>query len=39
MHDIRDFYAPVGLEMHYPNLNAATGPSAPSSKDLPPTNQ
>jgi hypothetical protein len=39
MHDIRDYYSPNALDIHYPNMNVITEPSAPSSTDLPPSNK
>lgn len=37
MHDIRDFYSPEALEIHYPNRNAATVPATPvAAPDVPP---
>ena len=37
MHYIRDFYSPIALNMHYPNMNVKIEPEAPSSSDLPPS--
>ena len=34
IHDIRDFYSPNILEMHYPNLNKASVPPDTSVPDL-----
>lgn len=38
IHDIRDFYAPNILDIHYPNMNKASVPSKTSIPDLPQTN-
>ncbi len=38
MHDIRDFYSPEALNLHYPNMNLGSEPSAPSSDVVPQTN-
>lgn len=38
LQDIRDYYSPEVLSRHYPNMNVASGPSAPLPDDLPQTN-
>ncbi|MDE3183263.1 MAG: hypothetical protein KGM16_07590 [Bacteroidota bacterium] len=38
IHDIRDFYAPNILELHYPNMNKESKPPKTSEDDVPQTN-
>jgi hypothetical protein len=39
LHDIRDYYAPEALDIHYPNMNVKTEPSPPALEDAKPANK
>lgn len=38
LQQVRDFYAPNALQIHYPNMNVNSLPTAPNPADLPPAN-
>ena len=37
LHEIRDYYNPIVLDQHYPNMNTAAGPLPPATEDLQPS--